>query len=194
LDGSPPEHWLNSSISLLLKFSQVFEHVSLEFDDEDDATGDDDETRPIKRSKKQSTSGKKTAAKRQSVSCPIIPSLRLLITTLFFRLATTYSSSGKAADKSASVTPRPAIESEQDDSDFSGGGRKPGKRRRAAAIKSDGEEPSLLRISARSGKAQNYNEDDRYLGMISDSEDEQIAAYANQPTVAIGGGDPITTS
>ncbi|KAA1107890.1 hypothetical protein PGTUg99_029471 [Puccinia graminis f. sp. tritici] len=140
----------------------VFEHVSLEFDDEDDGTGNDDETRPIKRSKKQSTSGKKTSAKR------------------------------KAADKSASVTPRPGIESEQDDSDFSGGGRKPGKRRRAAVIKSDGEEPSLPRISARSGKPQNYNEDDRYLGLISDSEEEQIAAYANQPTVAIGDeGDAI---
>ncbi|KAA1089553.1 hypothetical protein PGT21_021950 [Puccinia graminis f. sp. tritici] len=146
----------------LFKLSQVFEHVSLEFDDEDDGTGNDDETRPIKRSKKQSTSGKKTSAKR------------------------------KAADKSASVTPRPGIESEQDDSDFSGGGRKPGKRRRAAVIKSDGEEPSLPRISARSGKPQNYNEDDRYLGLISDSEEEQIAAYANQPTVAIGDeGDAI---
>jgi hypothetical protein len=101
---------------------------------------------------------------------------------------------GKATEKSASATPKPGFESEEDDSDFSGGGRKHGKRRRAAIIKSDGEEPSLLRISARSGKATNYNEDDRYLGMISDSEDEQIAAYANQPTITIGGADSITNS
>ncbi|KNE95794.1 hypothetical protein PSTG_10855 [Puccinia striiformis f. sp. tritici PST-78] len=142
---------------------KVFEHVSLEFDDEDDeGTGDDDETRPIKRSKKQSTSGKKTQSKR------------------------------KAGDQSASVTPRPVVESEHDDSDFSGGGRRHGKRRRAAVVRSDGEEPSLLRISARSGKATNYNEDDRYLGMLTESEDEQVAAYANQPTIAIGDeGDAI---
>lgn len=50
------------------------------------------------------------------------------------------------------------------------------------------EETSLLRISARSGKTTNYNEDDRYLGMISESEEDQIPAYASQPTVAIGGG------
>ncbi|KNZ49876.1 chromodomain-helicase-DNA-binding protein 1 [Puccinia sorghi] len=140
----------------------VFEHVSLEFDDDEDVSGDDDETRPIKRSKKQSTSGKKNLTKR------------------------------KATDKSASATPKPGLESEQDDSDFSGGGRKHGKRRRAAVVRSDADEPCLLRISVRSGKATNYNEDDRYLGMISDSEDEQIAAYANQPTVTIGDeGDAI---
>lgn len=54
------------------------------------------------------------------------------------------------------------------------------------------EETSLLRISARSGKTTNYNEDDRYLGMISESEEDQIPAYASQPTVAIGDeGDAI---
>ncbi|MBW0479826.1 hypothetical protein O181_019541 [Austropuccinia psidii MF-1] len=142
------------------------------FDSEDDEQDTAyDENRTLKRSKKQSNAIKKTHPKRQAAEKLTngAPGLRALTEE---------------------------IDSGQSDSDFSGSGRKSKRRRRGVRSKSelDGPEESttLTRISARSGKATNYNEDDQYLGMLSDSDYEPVPAYVNQPLTTIGDeGDAI---
>lgn len=82
-------------------------------------------------------------------------------------------------------------DSEEDESDFSG--KRPKKRPKAWKLKGDltedgaAEDSTLLRISTRSGKATNYNEDDQYLGMLTESDDDMMPAYANQQTQLIEG-------
>lgn len=80
----------------------------------------------------------------------------------------------------------------QSDEDFPGSHKTKKRCRRSRPNGTTGDPGSLTRISARSGKATNYNEDAQYVGMMSDSETEQFAAYANQSTIAIGDeGDAI---
>ncbi|KAI8453673.1 hypothetical protein BY996DRAFT_7140970 [Phakopsora pachyrhizi] len=74
------------------------------------------------------------------------------------------------------------VDETESDSGFLSSAQNAKKRRRTRYVKDrqSAVDTTSIRISARSGKATNYNEDEQYLGMLSEFEDDIVPSNSKQ--------------